>query len=398
VPRSYPPVVSDVAQLAASSRFRAERAVLSPAETVWTVIDERWTPHVEACAYLASLRAMDRSPNTERVYAGRVALFLNYCQQFGVDWHAPSFGQLHQFLRWLVTEPVVQPGKQHPTDRLRSKGTANAIVTTTAEFLRFGAKHGWVAAAVPGLLSQPKFLRYAPPGFNDGEDGQYRTVQERTIKFRVSTADPEALSHDQTEAVLAATDHARDRFLVTLLLETGVRIGEALGAWRQDLHFLARSEALGCQLPGPHIHVQRRMNANGALAKSRYPRSIPVTDQTVDAYADYQYERDRFDPSAASDAVFVNLFRDPRGRAMSYANTKEMFDRLGRACGFPVRPHMFRHTAATRWLEDGVAPDVVQALLGHVSFASTSIYLHASRERMRDAVERAAATRAGVAQ
>jgi integrase len=389
--------VGHVARVAASTRFRAERATLSASETVWAVVDESWNPHVEACAYLASLRAMDRSPNTERVYAGRVALFLNYCQQFGVDWHKPTFGQLHQFLRWLVTEPVERPDRQHTTGRMRSKGTANAIVTTAAEFLRFGAKHGWVAANVPGLLSQPKFLRYAPPGFNDGEDGQYRTVQERSIKFRVDRADPHALSIDQTNSVLAATEHARDRFLVALLLETGVRIGEALGAWRQDLHFLARSEALGCQLPGPHIHVRRRMNANGALAKSRYPRSIPVTDQTVDAYADYQYERDRFDPTALSDAVFVNLFRKPRGRAMSYANTKEMFDRLGRTCGFAVRPHMFRHTAATRWLEDGVAPDVVQALLGHVSFASTSIYLHASRTRMREAVERAAATRTGVA-
>lgn len=164
-------------------------------------------------------------------------------------------------------------------------------------------------------------------------------------------------------------------------METGVRIGEALGTCRPDLHFLARSEALGCRLGGPHMHVVRRMNANGALAKSRYPRSIPATDETVDAYADYQYERARLDPEGADDAVFVNLFHAPRGRAMSYASTKELFDRLGRDCGFPVGPHMFRHTAATRWLEAGVAPDVVQALLGHVSFASTSVYLHASRER-----------------
>jgi integrase/recombinase XerD len=336
---------------------------------------------------------MDRSPNTQRVYAGRVALFLNYCQLFGVDWRDPSFGQLHQFLRWLVTAPVVRPAT-FSAARLRSKGTANAIVTTTGEFMRFGAKHGWVAARVPGLLSQPKFLRYIPPGFGAGEDDQFRTVQERTIKFRVGTAEPEVLSPEQTAIVLAATEHARDRFLVTLLLETGVRIGEALGLWRLDLHFLARSESLGCQIPGPHLHVRRRMNANGALAKSRYPRTIPVAEQTVDAYADYRFERDRFDPAAIDDAVFVNLFREPRGRAMSYANTKELFDRLARECGFAVRPHMFRHTAATRWIEAGVAPDVVQALLGHVSFASTSIYLHASRERMRQAVEHAAAVRA----
>lgn len=388
--------MSDVLRQAGCNRFRAERAVISASEVVWAVVDEGWNPHVEACAYLASLRAMDRSPNTERVYAGRVALFLNYCQRFGVDWREPSFGELHQFLRWLAAEPMARPGKRTGSGRIRSKGTANAIVTTTAEFLRFGAKHGWVAAGVPGLLSQPKFLRYLPPGYDAGEDDRFRTVQERTIKFRVGRADPEVFSVEQTDAVLEATEHARDRFLVTLLLETGVRIGEALGCWREDLHFLARSESLGCRLAGPHLHVQRRMNANGALAKSRYPRSLPVTALTVDAYADYQYERARLDPDAADDAVFVNLFREPRGRAMSYPNTKELFDRLGRACGFPVRPHMFRHTAATRWLEAGVAPDVVQALLGHVSFASTAIYLHASRERMREAVERTAA-RAGSA-
>jgi integrase/recombinase XerD len=84
-------------------------------ETAWVVIDADWNLHVEACAYLASLRAADRSPNTERVYAGRVALFLNYCEQAGVDWHDPEFAQLHAFLRWLVTEPVRHgPARQSP--------------------------------------------------------------------------------------------------------------------------------------------------------------------------------------------------------------------------------------------------------------------------------------------
>jgi site-specific recombinase XerD len=44
--------------------------------------------------------------------------------------------------------------------------------------------------------------------------------------------------------------------------------------------------------------------------------------------------------------------------------------------------------------EAGVAPDVVQALLGHVAFTSTSVYLHPNTERMRDAVEQTA-TRTG---
>jgi len=51
----------------------------------------------------------------------------------------------------------------------------------------------------------------------------------KTIKFRVGDAAPETLSVEQVEQVLARTRHARDRFLVMLLLATGVRIGEALG-------------------------------------------------------------------------------------------------------------------------------------------------------------------------
>jgi site-specific recombinase XerD len=51
---------------------------------------------------------------------------------------------------------------------------------------------------------------------------------------------------------------------------------------------------------------------------------------------------------------------------------------------------MMRHTAATGWIRNGVDPDVVQTLLGHVSSASTAVYLHATDEDLRAAVELAA--------
>jgi len=39
----------------------------------WVVVDPDYALHVEATAFLAGLQAADRSVNTERVYAGRVA-------------------------------------------------------------------------------------------------------------------------------------------------------------------------------------------------------------------------------------------------------------------------------------------------------------------------------------
>jgi len=89
----------------------------------------------------------------------------------------------------------------------------------------------------------------------------------------------------------------------------------------------------------------------------------------------------------------VNLYHDPLGAPMSYRAAKGFFDRLAGECGFPVRPHMLRHTAATNWVRVGVDIDVIQALLGHASLASTTVYLHARDDDKRRAVEAVAAGR-----
>jgi integrase/recombinase XerD len=89
--------------------------------------------------------------------------------------------------------------------------------------------------------------------------------------------------------------------------------------------------------------------------------------------------------------VLVNLYHQPLGAAMTYRAAKGFFDRLAGRCGFAVRPHMLRHTAATNWVRAGTDIDVVQRLLGHSSVASTAVYLHARDEDKRRAVEAVAA-------
>jgi integrase/recombinase XerD len=54
------------------------------------VIDGDYVMHREANAYLAALRARDRSANTERVYADRIVLYLTYCSATGLDWKTPG--------------------------------------------------------------------------------------------------------------------------------------------------------------------------------------------------------------------------------------------------------------------------------------------------------------------
>ncbi|SOE12148.1 Site-specific recombinase XerD [Streptomyces sp. 2323.1] len=361
----------------------------------WVVVDAvTYDLHAEGTAFLFQLRSRGLSVNTERTYGGRVALYLSHCAANGVGWANPTLNQLARFLHWLVDEPLPPRGRKTPLEpRFRSKATANAVLTTVCEFLRFGARCGWVRDEVVSRLSSEKYLSHLPAGYDAGEDGQFRTVRAREIKFKVEDEGIEWLTPDQVEEVIGATTRHRDRFLVSLLWVTGVRIGEALGLRREDMHFLSNSRSLGCNVEGPHLHVRRRLNTNGALAKSPRSRSIPVTEGLVELYTEYLHERVAVREAAESDMVFVNLFRGPLGRPMTYAGAKDLFDRLLKRVGFTVRPHMMRHSAATAWIREGQPRDVVQDLLGHQSPSSLDVYVHASDTDKRAAVERVAAAR-----
>ncbi|MFE4254258.1 tyrosine-type recombinase/integrase [Streptomyces sp. NPDC056910] len=262
-------------------------------------------------------------------------------------------------------------------------------MTVVGEFLRFGAAQGWVAVTTTALLSEPKQLCFIPPGYDTGEWGKSRQVQRAAFRFKITEPGYEDLSDEQIRQMIALAPRARDRFLIALLACTGLRIGEALGLRRGDMHLLASSRTVGCGIEGPHVHVRRRTDKpNRALAKSCHHRFVPVTADLVALYTDYQYERDQVSQAAESQMVFVNLFRPPLGGAMSYPNTKEMFDRLARTAGHACRPHMLHHSAATRWLRDGVDRDVVQRLLGHASPLSMEHYRHVDDAEARAATRR----------
>ena len=365
--------------------FHAERAVspLDGSES-WVVLDANFVVHREASDFVRVLGGAGSSSNTVRVYAGRVARFLSWCEDHGVAWTSVSLANLAHFKHVLEATPY--RGEQR-----RTGATVNATLTAVCEFLRFCARTGVIDQSVAGQLSERRFLRFTPPGFDVGESGQFRTVRARSLKARAGTPFPEALTPEHAEAVVASCRRARETFLVVLMRDSGLRIGETLGLRRSDLHLLPDSRTLGCAVIGAHLHVRHRKNPNGALAKSRFPRTVPASDALCSAYADYVVERTEILGDDSADMVFVNLYHAPLGASMSYRAAKGFFERLQRECGFPVRPHMLRHTAATNWVRAGVDLDVVQRLLGHASLASTSVYLHASDDAKRRAVEAVAA-------
>ena len=117
-------------------------------------------------------------------------------------------------------------------------------------------------------------------------------------------------------ALLRACRSSRDRLVVLLMARTGLRRGEMCGLRRCDVHLLPDSRALGCEVPGAHVHVVRRPNPNGAWAKSRRQRPVPLDFVTVQAFDSYEFERMGVPRASVSDFVLVNLFREPIGAPM----------------------------------------------------------------------------------
>jgi site-specific recombinase XerD len=343
----------------------------------WTVVDERYELVEAADGFLRDLRfGADRTESTTRLYAGELALFLDWSTGSGRDLERAG-RELSGFVLLLRTAPVARRGRGY--GQLRSPGRINHVLSVVREFYKHAVAQQRVSASVIAALYEVGDDRFLPAELR-AEDGELRTGRATEVR---------ACELFEWEALLRAAGCWRDRFLLVLLWFSGLRIGEALGLRRSDLHLMASATELGCRVAGAHLHVVPRENVNGARAKGRRERVVPLAHYAVSYYDLYLNERERCRPAQECDFVFVNLWAEPLGAPMRYGRVAQLFRSLSRRAGLrrAVTPHMLRHAAGSALTAAG-GLDVAQAILGHASITSTQIYVHASAERQRDAVER----------
>jgi integrase/recombinase XerD len=220
------------------------------------------------------------------------------------------------------------------------------------------------------LVAVRRFLRHAGAGGAPGPDPCAGVVLPRAPR-----ALPRVLRPDQTEALIEAVDPRtplglRDRAMLEVLYGSGLRIGELVSL--------------------PLSALDARAGLLRVRGKGGRERVVPIGAQGLAAVAAW-LERGR--PALArrgrraGDAIFLSR----RGEPMSRQNFFVRLRALARSAGLDasaVSPHVLRHAFATDLLEGGADLRAVQAMLGHADLATTQIYTHVSRARLRETVER----------
>jgi integrase/recombinase XerD len=364
------------------------RVELTGALAYWTVVDDDWVPVPVADAFLRHLRlGRDRAEGTTKAYAGDLALYLGWCAASRRDL-AGGAGALSLFVAMLRTTPVARAGSGQ--GQVRSPGRINHILAAVREFYKHAAADGAVDASVLTLLYEVGDDRYLPAELRPEGSGVRFRARPRHMQRSRRRPGPGAVRPDEVGALRAACNRWRDRLLIVVWWFCGLRIGEVLGLRRGDLHLTSSARALGCGVPGPHLHVvDRDTNANGVHAKGG-DHYVPVRAEILACYDHYLAERAAVAGTDECDFVVVNLFHAPIGRPMSDHTVRQWLAGLSRRAGLErtVKPHMFRHATASELLARGVGIDVVKELLGHASIRSTEAYLHPDVDALRAAVDR----------
>jgi site-specific recombinase XerD len=180
---------------------------------------------------------------------------------------------------------------------------------------------------------------------------------------------PNFLTEEEIENILrnikvASPSGYRNRLILELLWVSGMRISELSGLNYEDLN-LENKEII--------VH-----------GKGNKERIVLIPDKTREYLENYTKNvRDLIyaTEKRPNSPVFINA----TGFRLQNQSIRKALKKAVSEIKLPkkVTPHVFRHSFATKLLENGADLRIVQELLGHASISNTQIYTHVSMQRMQ---------------
>lgn len=153
---------------------------------------------------------------------------------------------------------------------------------------------------------------------------------------------------------------ARNKTILMVLLDTGLRIGELIGLNMDDL-----------RLDEGYLKV---------MGKGQKERIVPIGNNAQRALQRYQF---RFRPEPAGPHI-TNVFLSLYGQPLSANSMKLMFTRLAARSGVArIHAHLCRHTFATRYLMNGGDVFSLEQVLGHSTLEMVKHYTSLTSSHVR---------------
>jgi integrase/recombinase XerD len=184
---------------------------------------------------------------------------------------------------------------------------------------------------------------------------------------------PRGLTHEEIDRLLAQPDVGsvagiRDRAMLEVAYGSGLRVSELVGLHVNDLEL-----------------TEGFVRCRGKGGKERM---VPLGEEAQRWVEKYLAGPRRELCKRRSEP---HLFLSRRGSAMTRQWFGKILKRYGLAAeiaGDRISPHVLRHSFATHLLEGDADLRAVQAMLGHARIATTEIYTHVDRSRLRKVYDR----------
>lgn len=178
---------------------------------------------------------------------------------------------------------------------------------------------------------------------------------------------PKTLTRPEVTALLELPvrdrlEDQRDRVMVELLYASGLRVSELVGLTLSQVDL-----NLGC------LRV---------VGKGTKERLVPMGQTARDLLREYL---DHIRPVLLKRRSTRVLFVSRRGQGLTRQACWKLLLQRARRAGIAksISPHMLRHSFATHLLEGGADLRAVQTMLGHADIATTQIYTHVERSRLK---------------
>ena len=159
----------------------------------------------------------------------------------------------------------------------------------------------------------------------------------------------------------------RDKIVLEMLYNTGIREAELLGLSETDVNYIRQE-----------IKV---------LGKGNKERIIPITHSLSYDLQEYAYHRQRTFPNLNHQKLIVTDGGEPAYPMLIYRIVNKYLKLVSNAN--KKSPHVLKHTFATHLLNKGAELNAIKEILGHSSLGATQIYTHNSLEKLKEIFEQA---------